>query len=46
MLATIDDDGLLDHAKRIGERLRRGIEALGHPLVREVRGAGLLLAIA
>ncbi len=26
-------DGLLDHVKRIGERLRRGIEALGHPLV-------------
>ena len=38
-------EGLLDHVKRIGERLRRGIEALGHPLVAEVRGAGLLLGI-
>ena len=42
---TIADEGLLDHVKRVGERLRRGIEALGHPLVAEVRGAGLLLGI-
>ena len=45
VLATIDAEDLLDHVKRIGERLRRGIEALGHPLVAEVRGAGLLLGI-
>jgi acetylornithine aminotransferase len=45
VLDTIDADDLLDHAKRIGERLRAGIEALGHPLVAEVRGAGLLLGI-
>jgi acetylornithine/N-succinyldiaminopimelate aminotransferase len=46
VLATIESDGLLDNAKRIGERLRRGIEGLGHPLVAGVRGAGLLLGIA
>ena len=45
VLDTIAADGLLDHAKRMGERLRRGIEALHHPLVRNVRGAGLLLGI-
>jgi acetylornithine aminotransferase len=45
VLATIDSDGLLDAAKRIGERLRLGVEGLGHPLVREVRGVGLLLAV-
>ena len=45
VLRTIEDEGLLDHVKRIGELLRRGIEALGHPLVTEVRGAGLLLGI-
>jgi acetylornithine aminotransferase len=45
VLTTIDSDGLLDHVKRIGERLRRGIEALGHPLVEGVRGAGLLLGV-
>ncbi|MEE6261750.1 acetylornithine transaminase [Plantactinospora sonchi] len=45
VIATIAQEGLLDHVKRVGERLRRGIEALGHPLVAEVRGAGLLLGI-
>ena len=45
VLATIEADGLLDHVKRMGELLRRGIEALGHPLVTGVRGAGLLLGV-
>jgi acetylornithine/N-succinyldiaminopimelate aminotransferase len=45
VLATIESEDLLDHVKLISERLRRGIEALGHPLVAEVRGAGLLLGI-
>jgi acetylornithine/N-succinyldiaminopimelate aminotransferase len=46
VIATIANEGLLDNVKRVGERLRRGIEALGHPLVAEVRGAGLLLGVA
>ncbi|GAB2585796.1 acetylornithine transaminase [Streptomyces capparidis] len=45
VLDTIASDGLLDRAKRAGERLRQGVEALGHPLVSHVRGAGLLLGI-
>ncbi|MFI0796144.1 acetylornithine transaminase [Micromonospora rubida] len=45
VVSTIASEGLLDHVKRVGERLRRGVEALGHPLVAEVRGAGLLLGI-
>jgi acetylornithine aminotransferase len=45
VLATIEEEGLLDHVKLVSERLRRGIEALGHPLVAGVRGAGLLLAV-
>lgn len=45
VLATIADGRLLDHVRHTGERLRRGIEALGHPLVAEVRGAGLLLGV-
>ncbi|WP_262287229.1 acetylornithine transaminase [Micromonospora sp. MA102] len=45
VVATIANEGLLDHVKRVGERLRRGVEGLGHPLVAEVRGAGLLLGI-
>ncbi|MGW1835246.1 acetylornithine transaminase [Streptomyces sp. BBFR2] len=45
VLDTIERDGLLDHVKRAGERLRSGIEALAHPAVASVRGAGLLLGI-
>jgi acetylornithine aminotransferase len=45
VVSTIAGEGLLDHVKRVGERLRRGIEALDHPLVAEVRGAGLLLGV-
>jgi acetylornithine aminotransferase len=41
VIRTIAGEGLLDHVKRVGEQLRRGIEALGY----EVRGAGLLLGI-
>src|SRR5262249_6456445 len=45
VLQTIEADELLDHVKLVSERLRRGIEALGHPHIAGVRGAGLLLAI-
>jgi acetylornithine/N-succinyldiaminopimelate aminotransferase len=45
VLRTIAAEGLLDHVKRVGEQLRRGIETLGHPLVASVRGAGLLLGV-
>jgi acetylornithine/N-succinyldiaminopimelate aminotransferase len=43
VIRTIAGEGLLDHVKRVGEQLRRGIEGL--PNVKEVRGAGLLLGI-
>ncbi|MGV9339279.1 acetylornithine transaminase [Streptomyces sp. NPDC003688] len=45
VLDTIETEGLLANAKRQSENLRQGIEALGHPLVDHVRGAGLLLGI-
>jgi acetylornithine/N-succinyldiaminopimelate aminotransferase len=45
VIRTIAGEGLLDHVKRVGEQLRRGVEALGHPLVAGVRGAGLLLGV-
>ncbi|MEV5810244.1 acetylornithine transaminase [Streptomyces parvulus] len=45
VLDTIADEGLLDNVKRQGERIRDGVEALGHPLTGHVRGAGLLLGI-
>lgn len=45
VLDTLAADGTLDEVKRLGEKLRDGIESLGHPLVSHVRGAGLLLGI-
>ncbi|MGA3541341.1 acetylornithine transaminase [Micromonosporaceae bacterium DT194] len=45
VISTIASEGLLDNVKRVGERIRAGVEALGHPLLGEVRGAGLLLGI-
>ncbi|MFI2616571.1 acetylornithine transaminase [Streptomyces sp. NPDC018584] len=42
---TIVAEGLLENTKRAGEKLRGGIESLGHRLVGHVRGAGLLLGI-
>jgi acetylornithine aminotransferase len=43
VLATIADDGLLDHADRMGALLREGLAA--DPRVTEVRGAGLLIGL-
>ncbi|MFD5794953.1 acetylornithine transaminase [Streptomyces diastatochromogenes] len=45
VLDTIADEGLLENVKRQSGALREGIEALGHPLIDYVRGAGLLLGI-
>ncbi|MEV6575593.1 acetylornithine transaminase [Streptomyces sp. NPDC051577] len=45
VIETIAADDLLDRVKELGERLRSGIEGLGHGLVSHVRGAGLLLGI-
>ncbi len=49
VLNTLAADGVLDEVKRLGERIRDGIEGSadrpGHPLISHVRGAGLLLGI-
>ncbi|MEW2400195.1 acetylornithine transaminase [Streptomyces sp. NPDC046862] len=45
VLETIQAEGLLENVKRQGEKLRGGVEALGHPMIDYVRGAGLLLGI-
>lgn len=45
VLDTIDREGLVDAAARVGGHLAAAIAALDHPLVTGVRGAGLLLAI-
>ncbi|WLQ44147.1 acetylornithine transaminase [Streptomyces laculatispora] len=45
VLDTLAANGALDNVKRLGERIREGVEGLGHPLVSHVRGSGLLLGI-
>ncbi|MGH3468180.1 MAG: acetylornithine transaminase, partial [Thermocrispum sp.] len=45
VLRTIAEEGLLDRTAALGKDLAGGIERLHHPLVVEVRGAGLLLGI-
>ncbi|MBB5156677.1 acetylornithine transaminase [Saccharopolyspora phatthalungensis] len=45
VLDTIAADGLLEHVERVGKDLVTGVQRLRHPLIGEVRGAGLLIAI-
>jgi acetylornithine aminotransferase len=45
VLDTIERDGLLDAARKLGDALADGILALQHPLVEGVRGLGLWRAI-
>ena len=45
VLRTVEADGLLEAADRLGTRLRTGVEQLDHPLVDHVRGLGLWLGI-
>lgn len=45
VLRTIDEEGLLSHVETVGKILIDGIDALDHPLIDHVRGAGLLIGI-
>lgn len=45
VLNVIERDGLLENARKMGQRLVEGIEKLGHAKISEVRGRGLLRGI-
>jgi acetylornithine/N-succinyldiaminopimelate aminotransferase len=45
VLDTIASEGLLDQVGQVGKELATGIEALEHPLVAGVDGAGLLIGV-
>lgn len=45
VIRTITDEDLISRADSLGKEIVAGVEALGHPLVDHVRGAGLLLGI-
>lgn len=44
-IGVLERDGLLEHARNLGEQLRRDLAGTGNALVRSVRGSGLLIAI-
>ena len=45
VLDTIAAEGLLEHVRQVGKEITAGIEALGHPLVTDVSGAGLMIGV-
>jgi acetylornithine aminotransferase len=45
VLQTIASEGLLEQVTLVGKGIAAGVESLGHPLVRGVDGAGLLIGI-
>ena len=45
VLDTIAAQGLLEHVRQVGKEIATGIEALGHPLVTDVSGAGLMIGV-
>ncbi|MBP2473279.1 acetylornithine aminotransferase [Crossiella equi] len=45
VLRTLANEGLVEHAAALGKEIAKGVEDLHHPLVKGVRGAGLLQAI-
>lgn len=45
VLRVLAADDLIRRADTLGKTLRQGIESLGHPLIDQVRGRGLLLGI-
>ena len=45
VIATIENEGLLDHAAQLGQAWRQQLRQTGGPLVSQVRGRGLLIGI-
>jgi acetylornithine/N-succinyldiaminopimelate aminotransferase len=45
VLDTITAEGLLEHVRQVGKEIATGIDALEHPLVTEVTGAGLMIGV-
>jgi 4-aminobutyrate aminotransferase-like enzyme len=47
VIDVIEDEGLIDRARTVGAHVRRGLDELAarHPLVGDVRGAGMFLGL-
>ncbi|WP_114454823.1 acetylornithine transaminase [Halopolyspora algeriensis] len=46
VLHTIASEGLLERAERLGKDIMARVQGMNHPLISEVRGAGMLIGIA
>ncbi|MCI3131856.1 ornithine--oxo-acid transaminase [Phenylobacterium aquaticum] len=44
-LKVLVEEGMIENSARMGERLKAGLGAIGHPAIKEVRGRGLMLAV-
>jgi ornithine--oxo-acid transaminase len=44
-LRVLTEEGMIDNAAVMGNRLKAGLAAIASPLVRDVRGRGLMLAV-
>ncbi|HVO96940.1 MAG TPA: aminotransferase class III-fold pyridoxal phosphate-dependent enzyme [Bryobacteraceae bacterium] len=45
VMDVLEDEGLQDNARIVGDHWRRALRALDHPLIGDVRGSGLFLGI-
>jgi len=44
-LNILVEDGLIDNSRRMGERLMEGLQRIRSPLIRDIRGRGLLIGM-
>jgi len=44
VLAVIEEEGMLENARALGPRAIAAIRAISSPLIKEVRGVGLMIA--
>jgi ornithine--oxo-acid transaminase len=44
-LRVLTEEGMIENAARVGDRLQGGLAALDAPIVKEVRGRGLMIAV-
>jgi len=44
VLAVIEEEGMLENARVVGAHAKAAIEAIGSPLISDVRGVGLMIA--
>lgn len=44
-LKVLVEEGMIENARRVGERLKHNLSGIRSPMVREVRGLGLMLAV-